>query len=72
MVRRALQAEVAKKLMFQQAAREDAAEGGSTARKQNRRETWCPGKSAWGPPLLPSSAAGTPTHSGAPRGSATA
>lgn len=57
-----LQVEVAKKLMFQQ--RDEPAEGMS--RKQSRRETWCPGKSAWAAPAagLTDTAADTPTQSG--------
>jgi hypothetical protein len=40
-----MQVEVAKKIMFEQ-QKED-----SVPRKSNRRETWCPGRSAWAPPL---------------------
>ncbi|GIL68311.1 hypothetical protein Vafri_21594 [Volvox africanus] len=40
------EAENAKKLFFQ--SREEPSEGGS--RRNNRRETWCPGKSAWAMP----------------------
>jgi hypothetical protein len=40
-----VQVEVAKKIMFGQ-QKED-----SVPRKNNRRETWCPGRSAWAPPL---------------------
>lgn len=40
-----MQVEVAKKIMFEQQKEE------SVPRKNNRRETWCPGRSAWAPPL---------------------
>ncbi len=53
------QAEVAKKLMFQ---RDDAGEG--PTRKQSRRETWCPGKSAWAAPPGLAAPEGTPSASG--------
>lgn len=40
-----VQVEVAKKIMFEQ-QKEDP-----LPRRNNRRETWCPGRSAWAPPL---------------------
>jgi hypothetical protein len=42
-----LQVEVAKKIMFEQQKDE------ALPRKNSRRETWCPGRSAWAPPPLP-------------------
>lgn len=41
-----LQVEVAKKIMFEQQQKDDG-----IPRKNSRRETWCPGRSAWAPPL---------------------
>lgn len=40
-----VQVEFAKKIMFEQ-QKEDP-----LPRRNNRRETWCPGRSAWAPPL---------------------
>jgi hypothetical protein len=37
---------MAKKIMFEQQKEESA---GAGSRKNNRRETWCPGRSNWAP-----------------------
>ncbi|GLC41340.1 hypothetical protein PLESTM_001185400 [Pleodorina starrii] len=50
-----------KKLLFQ--SRDEPAESSGGYRKNSRRETWCPGKSAWAAPAEPPSS-DTPTHSG--------
>eukprot|EP00878_Enallax_costatus_P020112 GHUV01021244.1.p1 GENE.GHUV01021244.1~~GHUV01021244.1.p1 ORF type:complete len:553 (+),score=211.39 GHUV01021244.1:1407-3065(+) len=42
------QVEMAKKIMFEKQQEQAKEEGG---RKNNRRETWCPGRSGWAPPL---------------------
>lgn len=44
-----LQVEMAKRIMFEQQKEQTKEEGGS--RRNNRRETWCPGRSGWAPPL---------------------
>jgi hypothetical protein len=47
---------MAKKIMFEQQKEEPAGAGG---RKNNRRETWCPGRSNWAP-MPAGTAAATP------------
>jgi hypothetical protein len=42
------QAELAKRIMFDQL---DQGKEEVVQRKGNRRETWCPGRSAWAPPV---------------------
>lgn len=44
-----MQVEMAKKIMFDKQQEQVTEEGGS--RKNNRRETWCPGRSGWAPPF---------------------
>jgi hypothetical protein len=51
-----LQAEVAKKMIFAQSSKEDL-----PLKKSSRRETWCPGQTAWALPTGAEPAAG-PWH----------
>jgi hypothetical protein len=47
---------MAKKIMFEQQKEEPA---GAGSRKNNRRETWCPGRSNWAP--MPAGMAAAPS-----------